>query len=179
MGIDKGNTNDAVMEFDSLYGVYYPSASGSEGGGNPVHFQYDILGTPTIIVITPDHLIVNQQISPPSTTNVVEAVTNAGGIQQSCLTSVGLIEVDEMLTIGPNPVRARANISIFLQEAKNLEVAILTMTGQQIVSYNPALYSSGRHILQADLSDQPEGFYVVIVRENKRILSTKKLILIK
>ena len=176
MGIDKGNTNFAVMEFDSIYGVHYPSASGQQGGGNAVHFQYDILGTPTIVVITPDKLIANQQISPPNTTNVVAAVTAAGGIQQSCLTLIDLSETDQILFIGPNPVKNLARISIYINEPKNIEIEIFNLTGRRVLHIQPSFYSEGSTLIEANTTALPEGLYMAVLKEKGRILSKQKLI---
>jgi len=67
MGIDKGNTNQDVIYFDSTYGIQYPGISGQDGGGNEVHLLYEIQATPTVVVIQPDKAIAVKQIWPPST----------------------------------------------------------------------------------------------------------------
>ncbi len=36
MGINWGNDNEGVHEFDSIFGLTYPTASGTQGGGNIV-----------------------------------------------------------------------------------------------------------------------------------------------
>lgn len=179
MGIDKGNSNAAVMEFDSIYGVQYPSASGQQGGGNAVHFQYDILGTPTIVVITPDKLIANQQISPPNTMNVVTAVTAAGGMQQSCLTSIDLLGSDQIFFIGPNPVQNMARISIYLNEPKNIEIELFNLTGQRVLHIRPSFYNTGSNLVEANMAALSEDLYMVVLKEKGRIISKQKLILSK
>ena len=103
MGIDKGNTNAAVMAFDSIYGIHYPSASGQEGNGNAVHWDYQIQATPSLVVIIPDRSIAVKQIYPPSTQNVVDSVINVGGVLQECLTALDENKSGELFTLYPNP----------------------------------------------------------------------------
>ena len=86
MGIDKGNTNEDIIYFDSVYGIQYPNISGNDGGGNQVHLTYDIQATPTMVIIDPDRSILTKQIYPPSFNSVVDSILIAGGVQQACLT---------------------------------------------------------------------------------------------
>ncbi|MBN2175331.1 MAG: redoxin domain-containing protein [Bacteroidales bacterium] len=177
MGIDKGNTNQDVMEFDSIYGVHYPNVSGQEGGGNQVHLLYEIQATPTTIVIQPDAYIYVPQIYPPSYANVVDSVYSAGGIAQQCLTSLPEWKNSEMLCISPNPVRNYVNIKLHLEDAKNLHIKIFNLTGQEVTHIGSKLYYSGKHAVFADLSGKPEGLYFVQLLENSTVISTQKLIL--
>ncbi len=85
MGIDKGNTNQEVMAFDSTYGIQYPGVSGQDGNGNQVHLMYQVQATPAVIVIQPDRYISVKQIWLPTYTNIVDSITDAGGVPQECL----------------------------------------------------------------------------------------------
>jgi len=179
LGIDKGNTNNDVMVFDSIYGIQYPGVSGQGGGGNEVHLTYNIQATPTVVVITPDKLIATHQIFPPNTSNIVDSVSNAGGILQACITDIpGIHKREEILAIGPNPVRNYAYLTLHLEGSRYLEVSVLNLTGQKVADFGPQFYESGTHLLKADLSGQSEGFYFVRIRENDQVFSTKKLILV-
>ncbi|MCD4697967.1 MAG: T9SS type A sorting domain-containing protein [Bacteroidales bacterium] len=178
MGIDKGNTNEDVIAFDSIYGIQYPSVSGQDGGGNEIHLLYDIQVKPTIVVINPDKLIAYKQIYPPSTANVVDSVTAAGGIQQPCLTSVVAGNKIKLLAISPNPVRNVAFLSLNNDVGRNLDIRIINLTGQLVAVVDPRHYQKGKHIVRIDLSDNPEGFYFVQITENNRVVITKKLLLI-
>jgi thiol-disulfide isomerase/thioredoxin len=179
MGIDKGNDNVAVMEFDSIYGIHYPSVSGMEGGGNQVHLLYEIQATPTIVVIQPDAYIVTPQIYPPTFNSIVDSVSNAGGIPQICLTSVSDLRKEKMLTISPNPARGFANIQLNLDSDKNLDIKIFNLTGQVVYQTQNTNYPAGHHNVNVDLTSEPEGFYFVQVLEKNNIVSTQKLILSK
>jgi len=176
IGIDKGNTTQNVIYFDSVYGVTYPNVSGNDGGGNPVHFAYDIQGTPTVVIIAPTHEILVQQILPPDYESLVDSLLEVGANPQPCLTTVGEIKKEDILRIGPNPVHNIANLKLSFSKGKSAEVKIFNLTGQQIFNVGESYYSPGTHLIKADLTSEPEGFYFVQVIENNQVLTTRKLI---
>lgn len=178
MGIDHGNTNEAVFEFDSIYGVHYPGISGQQGGGNAVHLQYNILATPTIVVITPDKLIVNQQISPPSSVNVVEAITNAGGIQQSCFTSVDLAEMNDILTIYPNPVVNDVNIQIAMGlDSRKVDVRIRSLSGNLVLEKTYTKLKQRN--IKMNVSGLKPGYYIVEINVGSEMVERHKVFISK
>ena len=179
MGIDKGNTNEDVIYFDSIAGVHYPGISGLDGGGNEVHFSYEVQATPSLIVIQPDRSISIKQVWPPNTDNIVDSVSSAGGIMQSCLTNINLQQVEELLTIGPNPVKDYANLHLYLKEDRDIVIYVYNLTGEKIMEFKPLFNGSGNYSLKADFTKEPEGFYFVQAIENGKVITTKKLILIK
>ncbi|MEZ5083867.1 MAG: T9SS type A sorting domain-containing protein [Bacteroidales bacterium] len=176
MGIDHGNTNEAVFEFDSIYGVHYPGISGLQGGGNAVHLQYNIMATPTIVVITPDKLIANQQISPPSTTNVVAAITSAGGIQQSCLTTVDLAKFDDILTLGPNPVTNELTIYIDKEiELSKVDVRIISSHGEMV--FKKTYVKLTQPAIRMNVSSLKTGIYIVEVCNGSTLFVRHKILI--
>lgn len=176
MGIDKGNTTENIIYFDSVYGITYPNISGNDGGGNPVHFEYDIQATPTVIVIAPNREILVHQILPPDYESLVDSLLEVGANPQPCLTAVSEMRNEEILSIGPNPVNNIANLNLSFSSGKTVEVKIYNLTGQQVMDIGALYYPPGKHRLKVDLTTEPEGFYFVQVIENKRVLVTQKLI---
>ncbi len=179
MSIDKGNTNEDVIYYDSIHGVVYPSFSGQDGQGNEVHILYEVISTPTVIVIQPNRLIDVKQIWLPTLTNIIDSVTNVGGIIQPCLTDIQLSPEEEILTIGPNPVKDYAYLNLNLKEEKELVINIYNLTGQKIMEFSPAYNNSGNYSLKADFTNEPGGFYFVQVIEKGQVITTKKLVLLK
>ena len=177
MGIDKGNTIANVIYFDSVAGIQYPSVSGTQGGGNAVHDAYNIQATPAIVVITPDKLIATKQIYPPTTINVVDSVQMTGGILQPCITSVAENESRDIITIGPNPVKSKAYIKLYITEAGRIDLSIYNLTGQKVFENGPAYYYPGDYTITADLAKEPKGFYFVQFKDESGMLKTKKIIL--
>ena len=177
MGIDKGNTIESVIYFDSVAGIQYPGVSGTQGGGNAVHFAYNIQATPAIVVITPDKLIATKQIYPPNTQNVVDSVQMAGGILQACTVSIPENESKDLITIGPNPVKSKAYINIHVEKAGKIDLSIYNLTGQKVFDNGPTYYYPGDYTITADLTREPKGFYFVQLKDEAGTLKTKKIIL--
>jgi hypothetical protein len=175
LGIDKGNTNASVIQFDSIYGVHYPSASGQEGNGNAVHWDYNIQATPSIVVILPDRSIPVKQIYPPSTQNVVDSVTQVGGILQACLTGIKKEQYKARITLYPNP--ADKYLSVSFSEKTDIQpesIKFYSYTGQQVdriltlgKTENTIIFDTG--------SLQP-GLYFIEMREpNEKVIIKKFL----
>ncbi len=152
IGIDKGNTNEDVIYFDSTYGVQYPGISGQDGGGNQVHLLYEVQATPCIVVIQPNRVIDVKQVWLPTTTNIVDSVTNVGGILQSCLTNIQISKTEEILTIGPNPVKDIAYLHLNILEEKEISIQIFNLTGRKIMDYQPVYYPAGKYYVKADFN---------------------------
>ena len=76
ISIDDGDTDAEVLQYENNYGGLLPSVSGIEGGGNAVNSAYGISAYPTVILIAPDHTILEQDIYPVS--NITTALPNAG-----------------------------------------------------------------------------------------------------
>lgn len=179
MGIDKGNTNQSVIYFDSVAGVTYPQSSGNEGGGNLVHQLYNVQGTPSIVVIAPDRLILQQNIYPPSTTNITAALLSAGALQQPCTTGLEADNNDKKFSLYPNPVKNYAEVNFQLTRSRNIAVKVYNLTGQIITQIEPFHFMPGLHRQKIDMSDKPNGFYFVQILENNKVIETKKMILNK
>lgn len=179
MSIDKGNTNEDVIYYDSVHGVQYPSFSGQDGQGNEAHQLYQVISTPSVIVIQPNRLIDVKQIWLPTFTNIIDSVTNVGGIIQACLTDIQLSSEEELLTIGPNPVKDYAYLHLNLKGEQELEIYVYNLTGKRIMEFNPSYSNSGKYSLKADFTNEPGGFYFVQVIENGSLITTKKLVLLK
>lgn len=179
MGIDKGNNNASILYYDSVFGVHYPGISGQEGGGNEVHLLYEVQGTPSIVVIMPDHQIVYKQIYPPTQNNVTDSIFTAGGIMQPCMTAIGELSLDEIMTISPNPASGLVNIRLQIPSEMNLTATIRDLPGMTVWKSNPSFYTPGIHDISVVLRDITAGIYYVSLTENERVIAAKKLIVIQ
>jgi peroxiredoxin len=101
--IDQGHTNAEVIAFESQHGLEMQCASGLECNGDEAFELYNILSTPTMIVIKPDREISTQYMWPPETDTIINHVEAAGGIQAPCATSNDNGLEDIKPTVYPNP----------------------------------------------------------------------------
>lgn len=85
IAMDYGDTDEECIAFDEEFGVAYPTVSGIEGGGTQVCLDYEIPLFPTVILIAPDHSIVEQYIWPiPVAQVVISALENHGINANEC-----------------------------------------------------------------------------------------------
>ena len=94
LSMDAGDTDAQVLQYENDYGGLLPSISGNDGGGNAVNSIYGIGAYPTVILIAPDHTILEQDIYP--VTNITTALPNNGLNMASCDTGV-TVAITEIL----------------------------------------------------------------------------------
>ncbi len=171
MKINWGSDNAAVHAFDSIYGQTMPTVSGTQGGGNQVFNDYQILSYPTVIVITPDHKIFNQYIWPPDNHTVDSVVLAAGGI---------MVDVEENyysnydISLYPNPASDYCFIKINGEKPiTTFDYDITDIYGRVITSATSKVLSGGTRIALKNIN---EGVYFVRLYNNGNIFSVKRLI---
>lgn len=172
LGIDKGNTNAAVLQFDSIYNVHYPSASGNQGNGNIVHWDYNIQATPSVVVINPDKSIAVKQIFPPTTENLIDSVSMAGGIQQACLTLVEESGTNE-ISLFPNPVHDYLVVTAY-QDQTIESFQIYDLTGRKI--REPEIIGNTGNKIIVNTAGFTNGFYLIEIRFRSGKTEIKKFI---
>ena len=92
LGINYFNTDIEVVNYENNYGSLIPAISGVEGGGAGIVANYGIHSFPTIIIIDPNHNIINQPSQygigfwPPSL--LYSELINAGIPKSPCEISI-------------------------------------------------------------------------------------------
>lgn len=173
MGINWGDDNDGVREFDSVFGLTYPTVSGIQGGGNYVYLDYEILAYPTVIIITPDHEIVEQHIWPPTSENIINAVVEAGGL------FVGVDSEKEVLenaVVYPNPASDQAVLKLNVVESASFDFDLIDILGNTIYSSEKHLLNSGSNNFRLPISDLANGLYFVKIKSNGVVLDMCRFI---
>ncbi len=173
MGINWGSDNQGVWAFDSIYGLTYPTASGTQGGGNIVFNDYQIQAYPTVIVIKPDHFISNQHVWYPTNENINEAVIEAGGI---LVGEKKINDLERSLSVFPNPAQNEVAINITLDKPTDIYLDILNSNGQ-IVFQNTEYLLDGQNSIQLDISIYKSGIYFLRMISTEGIVYSKKLII--
>ena len=169
MGINWGANNQAVRTFDSTYNLSYPTVSGTQGGGNGVFGDYNILSYPTVIVIVPeDHLIVNKEIVPPVRDSINQAVMAAGGIL------VGIEEEQSSLSkavVFPNPAGNNATVRILHNRSEEISVLVYDLLGRVRVHSSGKIYDAGTVDVPLSLEGLGDGLYFVTISYSGQTIS--------
>jgi PKD repeat protein len=100
IAMNYSNTDAQCIQFDETFGVEYPTVSGLEGGGDAVNSDYGISLYPTVILIAPNHDIIEQDIWPiPNAQAVITPILNAGCELMECPASVTAAFTSEVTEI--------------------------------------------------------------------------------
>ena len=135
--IDIGNTDAECIEFDETYGVEYPTISGIEGGGNAICNTYQIPSYPTVILIAPDHSIVEQDIYPiPTAQTIIDVLEGYGIAQNDC--TVGISSTNSTnpeIRMFPNPANSSLNIEMVDAESSIVNIKLIDMLGNYLMCF--------------------------------------------
>jgi len=176
MGINTNNDNQEVILFDSIFGLTYPSVSGIQGGGDNVYESYNIMAYPTVIIITPDHQIVEQSIWPPSEENIVNAVYAHGGLM------VGAKETKNEnlgVMVFPNPVGEKAFLSLNSAVKSSVKYKLINQLGQVVYLSKEIDLKQGGSQIKLPVEMLNNGIYFVIVSCEGFTSETAKFIVAK
>jgi len=176
LGINWGSDNELVAEFDEEFGITLPTVSGTQGGGNSVFELYDILSYPTVIVITPDHQIVEQYINPPSYENIADAVTAAGGILVNTQENK---QVVDQISVYPNPVSNSGYVAFITLKDVDFSFRIYDLTGQEQFRSSAMYLSRGQQKLKLPVEKLKNGMYFVQLIIDEKIPETIRFVVAK
>lgn len=170
MGLNWGGDNNEVIEFDSVFGLTFPSVSGNQGGANLVYEAYNIQSYPSIVVITPDHQIFEQQVWVPDEANITQAVLNAGGL------FVGVEHQAEKLDnirIYPQPARDFIRVSLNVATGSNLTFNLYQLTGKMISTQHYRCNEAGENQFNFQLPDVKNGIYILKITDDNGSVTRK------
>lgn len=150
--------------------------SGTQGGGNGAFEQYEIVSTPTVIAITPDHVIVEQYINPPTTENIINAVVDAGGILVGTPEN---IEIVNEISVYPNPVNSRGNLAFRTTKDIDITYRIIDLTGRELYRSSKKEYSRGQHKFMLPVEKLNNGIHFVQLVVDEKKLHTIRFVVAK
>lgn len=176
LGMNWGADNAQVSQFGETNGVQYPEISGTEGNGNHVVMDYNILSYPTVIIIRPDYSIAENYMYPPSTAMVDSLVKLHGGILSECTTNIhdGKTESGN-LQIFPNPATDFINCKI-AQIEPGLSLQLYSPLGLPVTSI---MQVSNIGECQIAVSTLKAGNYFLLLRNHYGIIIDTKLVIVK
>lgn len=160
IGINSGDNTATTISFGEDFGAYYPAASGTNGGADAVVTAYGIPAFPTVIMIAPDHSVIEQDIWPiadaAALTTIVQ--TNGGTLKACPATSIAQNAADQF-SVFPNP--ATDNIIINLPSAAindNTQIFVYDMLGNIVQVEN---VNEGNSKVEMSVKGIVPGSYIV------------------
>ena len=171
IGIDQRFDNNMVMGFIDEFNTHYPTASGLDGGGVRVFTDFEIPYTPSLILIAPDHSIVEQAIPRPTIAqDLIDFLESYHFSVSGVADDINGKNADFIFF--PNPVENQLNIKTATNE-KIKQIKIYQLTGQEIFSKSNRLSSIGNTI---DVSFLNKGIYLLSVEFHNGQRMTKTFI---
>lgn len=176
IGINYNGDNEEVEEFDSIFGLTFPSVSGLQGGGDIIYEAFNIMSYPTVIVITTDHQIVEQFIWPPSVENIVNTVYAHGGI----ITGQSEFKPKKnRLKIFPNPVNFTCNLLINSDDYQIINFEIYQLNGNLLYRSENNILLKGGNQVEVPVEILENGIYFVKIFDKNNVSETLKLVVAK
>jgi thiol-disulfide isomerase/thioredoxin len=156
LAIDQNFDNEMVEGFEEEYNTHYPAISGIEGGGSTIYEAYKIPYYPSLILIAPDHTIVEQAIPIPSTTAELIDLLETYPILSSSIEE----EFQEgEIKLFPNPTQDFLVLQV-PHDQKTVSVHIYSIVGEELFVLTHAITSQPIEINTSDLGG---GMYFVSV----------------
>lgn len=179
LGINWGGDNAGVTDFGITYGVQYPEVSGTEGNGNHVVADYEVLSYPTVILILPDSYIAEKYIWPPSTQHLDSIITSHGGIASECNTPItplmeALKSTNRIISIYPMP--AFSMVTCISSVTSESMFEIFSLTGNCVANRIPVMPGESNRIMTGSL---PQGYYILVLRNKSGTIMDRKPLIIQ
>jgi thiol-disulfide isomerase/thioredoxin len=93
ISMDIGDTDAEVLQYENNYGGLLPSVSGVNGGGDAVNYTYGIGAYPTVVLIAPDHTILEQDIYPVT---LISSVLPNNGLNMASCDTGNTVSIEEL-----------------------------------------------------------------------------------
>lgn len=185
IGVEYEGTNAQTIGFESQAGIEsdnpYPSASGVDGGAAAVHATYGVAAFPTIVAITPENVVIDNDIWPIADVNTIINTFPAGSLTpMACApTNIENVMTSEVIgSITPNPTQALSHLNI--QTAVNhnhVELTITNMMGQVVENTSGIALTQGDNRISIDGSKLNSGVYFLALKEEGKVLYQQKWVI--
>lgn len=182
MSVNNGNDDDAYVEsYETTYGGDYapcPIAS-NEGDAGAVDSDFNPAAYPTICLISPNNILLNNDIWPISSyTDFVDALTDEGFTPDVMECSVVGIEEETQQTsfsFYPNPANDFITIELDDKSVTIKKLEIFNASGHLVFENSKNTTSS----IKIDVSDFENGLYIANIYDHENTRSTLRFNVIK
>ncbi|MHC1708286.1 MAG: T9SS type A sorting domain-containing protein [Bacteroidales bacterium] len=177
LGINYADDNNGVSFFDSVHGIEFPTISGLNGHGNTIALNtFDVQSFPTMVLIAPNRLILNQQIYPPSFHNLDSTITSSIGIYTGRNEFLPGIPGLQLKGMYPNPAAERTLLIVESGRQDMLKYELISAIGEILLSKNDIAVSVGINNVSIELSAIKPGIYFVRIYNDQNIVINNKIV---
>jgi len=176
MGLSYSGGNAQIIEWDSIYGITYPTVSGFEGGATNVHLDYGVLSVPTLVLVAPDKNIAGQLYLPDyiPETSVIDSMLIANGLVPVFTGNTASRQsIKSTFNIYPNPAKDYINISYNFRKNISYRFELFNILGNKVNSFEyQGSFDKSISIPIGNLSD---GFYLIRLFSGDKLLGKQKI----
>ncbi|MFM7814198.1 MAG: redoxin domain-containing protein [Flavobacteriales bacterium] len=184
IGVEYEGTDAQTVGFESQAGIEgdnpYPSASGAQGGAAAVHATYGVAAFPTIVAITPENVVIDNDIWPIADVNTIINTFPTGSITPMACAPTQVEEASTALLTGqiaPNPTQSVSFLNI--QSTSNMdhtELMISNMMGQVVNAQTGINITQGHNRITLDAAPLASGVYYVALKHEGQAVYQQKWI---
>jgi thiol-disulfide isomerase/thioredoxin len=177
IGIEYEGTNAQTYQFEVSANIEdqnpYPAASGVDGQAAAVHAAYGAAAFPTIVAITPENVLLDNDIWPIASVQTLVDAFPANSINlMECVMSTNELTAQLDFSVFPNPADDRLNVQISNPTNERLNYFIYNSTG--------ALVATGQwnnaSMQEINLADFSSGVYQLRVEGVTRNIQKKFIV---
>ena len=177
IGLSLIGDNALLDEWDSTFGIQYPTISGFEGGAYAIHQLYQVQSYPTLVLIAPDQSIVSQLFLPDYSpfTSTIDSMLVSQGLSPVSAGAEKLPGRDVHLKLN-NPVQS--HLVLYWNSDKNswLDFVVYSNNGMPVRVFNGIEMNAGQNKITLDVADLPKGLYVISMLKYGKVIENQKWI---
>ncbi len=179
-GISYSGDNNQIVQWDSTYGITYPTISGSDGGGADVHINYGVLSVPTMVLIAPDKSIVGQLFLPdyiPST-NVIDSMLMDHGLLPVFTGANEIYSIQNLeVSIYPIPINDKATLELKVTFNSSLDIKLINLLGGIVYKKSEKPLQFGSYSMDLNFGHINPGIYILNINDNSILIHNQKVII--
>jgi len=88
------------------------------------------------------------------------------------------VEVKNTLNVYPNPIEDVAKVDFNLEQSANINIRVLSMTGQLMQDYNFGRYGIGTHSLEIEKGNLAAGTYLMAMEIDRTAVVSKQIVVV-
>jgi len=183
IGLEYEGTDEQTHVFDESAGIAdenpYPAASGINGLAAAVHSTYGAAAFPTIVAITPDNVLIDNDIWPIPSMETIVSTFPAGSINtMSCALSVPENGQHVSISISPNPAEDVAFINAsLLANLDHVNITVYDQIGKIVISQQWNNLTTGANRFELNTAVLNSGLHQVqLTSDNQTIYSQKLMV---
>jgi thiol-disulfide isomerase/thioredoxin len=174
LGVNWGATNMQLLAYHQQNGYNFPAISGLDGYGNEINEAYQIQSFISVILIAPDHTIVEQYIYPPSVAELQGLLSSYGLSASACTVGNDNITVSDKkaFNVFPNPAVDFFKINLG-SGSSEYKVGLYDLDGRLIRFYG----NQSPQTSSLSLSGIDDGVYVIKAWNDNTFFFSRLLVL--